>query len=250
MRPMVNRKRRELRRFLLYSAYAWINPTIIVVLAGIADHVDILPANLRPGIGAESCWFKNVSNGLFLFFTAPIGILLTVNLIFFILTARHCAKVKSDLDKVGHTPIADNKFKSDRSRFVMNCKLFVAMGINWGLEFVSAVFIRSSFLPTEMWYLTDMANACQGLVIFCIFVMKRRVLAELRRRLEELLCCVRPPPRQPSVSTLFSGNASEVGVHPMKKSVSETRLSPLPQLRHKSALKSQPKSKSANRLLV
>lgn len=46
-------------------------------------------------------------------------------------------------------------------RLVMNSKLFVAMGINWGLEFLSSIAQQVEFIPREIWYVFDMVNACQ-----------------------------------------------------------------------------------------
>jgi hypothetical protein len=61
----------------------------------------------------------------------------------------------------------------------MNAKLFVVMGVTWTLEIVSS-FVTE---PAWIWYLSDAANALQGALIFCIFVLKRRVIRTLAHRL-------------------------------------------------------------------
>ena len=63
-------------------------------------------------------------------------------------------------------------------RLVMNGKLFVVMGVTWALEIVSSQ-VKD---PPWIWYLSDAANALQGALIFCIFVMKRKVLHTLALR--------------------------------------------------------------------
>jgi phosphotransacetylase len=61
----------------------------------------------------------------------------------------------------------------------MNAKLFVVMGVTWSLEIVSS-FVTE---PRWIWYLADTANALEGALIFCIFVLKRKVIRTLAHRL-------------------------------------------------------------------
>ena len=61
----------------------------------------------------------------------------------------------------------------------MNAKLFVVMGVTWTLEIVSS-FVTE---PRWIWYLSDAANALEGALIFCIFVLKRKVIRTLAHRL-------------------------------------------------------------------
>lgn len=61
----------------------------------------------------------------------------------------------------------------------MNAKLFVVMGVTWTLEIVSS-FVTE---PRWIWYLVDAANALHGALIFCIFVLKRKVIHKLAHRL-------------------------------------------------------------------
>jgi len=65
------------------------------------------------------------------------------------------------------------------SRLMMNAKLFVVMGVTWTLEIVSSFATE----PPWIWYLSDAANALQGALIFCIFVLKRKVIRTLGHRL-------------------------------------------------------------------
>lgn len=65
------------------------------------------------------------------------------------------------------------------SRLVMNAKLFIVMGVTWTLEIVSSFLTE----PPWIWYLSDTANALQGALIFCIFVMKRKVIRTLAHQL-------------------------------------------------------------------
>lgn len=53
------------------------------------------------------------------------------------------------------------------------------MGINWVMELVS--FAVGG--PKYIWFLTDIGNTLQGLLIFLIFVCKRRILRMLNQKL-------------------------------------------------------------------
>ncbi|CAB0015162.1 unnamed protein product [Nesidiocoris tenuis] len=55
----------------------------------------------------------------------------------------------------------------------MNLKLFIVMGISWALENISYWDWND---VTHIFYLSDLANALQGLFIFGIFILKKRVL--------------------------------------------------------------------------
>ncbi|XP_014282337.1 G-protein coupled receptor Mth [Halyomorpha halys] len=237
MRPVLDRRKRDFRRFWLYSVYAWSVPSILTSASIVADHTDIMPWWLRPDIGTQSCWFSRDTYGILLFFICPEGLIVISNVVFFTLTAWHCSQVKNELDKVGHTSIADKKFRSEQKKFMMNCKLFIVMGVSWALEVLS-VFVSD---PPQIWYLSDMANACQGLLIFSIFVLKGRVLKSLKVRL--MGCCRKKLSRRPSVSTICT--VSNFSTHNLKKSVSESRLSPLPMTK-----KPNLRTRSSNRLLV
>lgn len=68
-------------------------------------------------------------------------------------------------------------------RLIMNVKLFIVMGLTWLFEVASSFSIH--FSPDSQWifYATDIVNCLQGLLIFLLFVVKRRVYHALRKRL-------------------------------------------------------------------
>lgn len=65
------------------------------------------------------------------------------------------------------------------ARFNLYLKLFIVMGINWVMELVSYAVGG----PKYIWYLTDIGNTLQGILIFVIFVCKRRILRLLNQKL-------------------------------------------------------------------
>lgn len=64
----------------------------------------------------------------------------------------------------------------------MNMELFIVMGVTWILDFVSDYFDNQI---VEL--LLDICNIYRGVLIFLIFVCKRRVLCELIRRVGKTL---------------------------------------------------------------
>lgn len=61
-------------------------------------------------------------------------------------------------------------------------KLFIVMGVNWSAEIISWALDPNG--TRFVWYITDIGNSLQGVLIFFIFVCKTRVLRLLNKR-----CC-------------------------------------------------------------
>lgn len=60
-------------------------------------------------------------------------------------------------------------------------KLFIVMGVNWLAEIIS--WASGSNGSELVWYVTDIGNSLQGVLIFLIFVCKKRVLNLLNKKL-------------------------------------------------------------------
>lgn len=77
----------------------------------------------------------------------------------------------------------------------MNMKLFVVMGITWVTEIISSLYNE----PYELWYAADAINVLQGIPIFVILVMKRKVFLLMRKRLGTFIpfnCCFYSVPKK------------------------------------------------------
>lgn len=83
-------------------------------------------------------------------------------------------------------------------RFNLYLKLFIVMGINWSMEIISWLFKSA---PQYVWYITDLTNTLQGLIIFIIFVWKDKI----RRLLLKRFGC--------QDRGLFSRNSNRSGYH-------------------------------------
>jgi G protein-coupled receptor Mth (Methuselah protein) len=72
------------------------------------------------------------------------------------------------------------------------------MGVNWVMELIS----WAAGGPEYLWYLTDLGNTLQGVLIFIIFVWKQKILRLLIRRFR------RKSSRSPFSSTAYQPAAS------------------------------------------
>lgn len=61
----------------------------------------------------------------------------------------------------------------------MNIKLFSVMGISWLLEILATVYKQNSY----WWYFSDVFNCLQGVLVFFVFVFKRKVLVAFQKKL-------------------------------------------------------------------
>ncbi|XP_076622156.1 G-protein coupled receptor Mth2 isoform X2 [Colletes latitarsis] len=183
LRGNVGRGRSHNKKFLLYCLYAWGLALSITLFAILSDNLYFLPEYLKPNFGSLNCWFS--SKGELIFFRGPVGIQLISNVVFFILTADHCNKVKAEIRRVADPSDPRSKrFHADKTKLIMIVKLFVVMGIFWILEIVSSIMnMYTNFSwRYEAFYPSDVINCLQGLLIFILFVMKPRVYQALRNR--------------------------------------------------------------------
>lgn len=58
----------------------------------------------------------------------------------------------------------------------MILKLFVVMGVSWMLEILSTIF------DGEWWFLSDLFNLLQGVLVFAIFVCNQKVFSAFREK--------------------------------------------------------------------
>lgn len=172
-------REREHKKFIFYSIYSWGCPLILLVVTLIMQfHNDIPDGVLRPRFGEKKCWFHDDVT-LLAYFYGPVGVIVICNIFLFILTAIRIAQLKRETAMLKGT---DSRRHDDdnRQRFNLYLKLFLVMGVNWSMEVISAL----AGGPEYVWYVTDICNTLQGVLIFVIFVWKDRI----RRMLMEKFC--------------------------------------------------------------
>ncbi|XP_071648689.1 G-protein coupled receptor Mth2-like isoform X3 [Temnothorax longispinosus] len=172
-------KQRERKKFVMYSIYAWGSASILTVICVIMDFVPSVPKELiRPEIGVTKCWF-NTNEARALYFYLPMSVTVVCNICLFISTALKIVRHKKDT--AAHLRSSESRRHDDNKQwFNLYLKLFIVMGINWSMEIISWVFEQNS--PAYIWYLTDLTNTLQGLIIFIIFVWKEKIKRLLLKR--------------------------------------------------------------------
>ncbi|XP_063974263.1 probable G-protein coupled receptor Mth-like 1 [Diachasmimorpha longicaudata] len=171
LRPASLEKGQETLRLRVYACYAWGCPLFVAGLAALLDH---LPAQdnytfLRPRFGEKQCWFYGDTE-ILAYFHGPIGVLLAINVMFFIATAREltCGLWKGEFVKS----------TTERAALGRVClKLVFVMGVTWIADVISWAVGG----PDYMWYFTDLINALQGLFIFIVVGWQPQVRAGLKR---------------------------------------------------------------------
>lgn len=170
-RPTSMEKGQESIRLRIYEVYAWGMPIIITVVAAILDNLPESPTDrfLRPRFGENKCWFYGDME-IFAYFFGPIGILLCVNILLFLSTARQltCGLWKRD----------DVKSTTERAALGKVCiKLVIVMGVTWIIDVISWAVGG----PHYLWYVTDVINAMQGVLIFIVVGCQPQVWSALKR---------------------------------------------------------------------
>ncbi|KAF9423880.1 hypothetical protein HW555_000938 [Spodoptera exigua] len=168
------------KRFLCYAIYAFGVPTILTIVLAALEFSNIPLHPLLPKLRLQGCFLYGNSKLLYLY--GPIVILCVANLIFFTLTAFKIAKIKRETkmlrDKESSTHDQDRK---DTQRFTLYVKLFTVMGINWILEVVSSFYPEADVF----WQFSDAYNVLVGLIIFIIFVCKKKTWRMIKKRIKD-----------------------------------------------------------------
>lgn len=129
-----------------------------------------------------------------------MAIIIMANITLFCITAYNIKKVQQDSLRLRKSSYERDKKKYNIlkkiyglikvifCRFNLFFKLMLAMGVNWSLEIVSwAGSWQFENMPSAVWYLTDFCNAVYGILIFFIFVFKKRIWTLLLKRLNAFL---------------------------------------------------------------
>ncbi|XP_075220820.1 putative G-protein coupled receptor Mth-like 1 [Lycorma delicatula] len=198
LRPTSLDKGQEVCRLRMYQLYAWGGPLLIAGIAAIMDTLpdDAHPGLIRPKFGEERCWFYGDAE-IFSYFFGPIGILLLLNMTLFVATAREltCGLWKTEVVK-------SNTERATLGRVCI--KLVVVMGITWVVDVISWVVGG----PHYLWYLTDLINALQGVMIFAVVGCQPQVWAAVKR-----LWCLQESPSEGGAARSSSSHAMpSVGV--------------------------------------
>nr|ANB32479.1 G-protein coupled receptor Mth-like 2-1 protein [Dastarcus helophoroides] len=181
LRQISGMKTAETKRFLYYCLYAWGMAVLLVLAVILIDKYAPHDSWYHPEVGRAQCFIRDGTPQL-LYFYGPMGIVITINVILFALTALKIRKVKKDTSMLKHSDSKRHSYESDKQRFNLYLKLLFAMGVNWSMELISWAVNLNVGLPQYIWYFTDFCNAVYGVFIFFIFVFKKNIWRQLKRR--------------------------------------------------------------------
>ncbi|XP_076622134.1 G-protein coupled receptor Mth2 isoform X2 [Colletes latitarsis] len=171
-------KQRERKKFIIYSIYAWGCASLLTGVCIIMDFVPNIPDHfIRPQFGEQSCWFTT-NEAKAIYFYGPMGVTVICNICLFVSTALKIVQHKQDMAHQ-FKGVDSRRHDDNKQWFNLYLKLFIVMGINWSMEVVSWLFNNS---PAYIWYLTDLTNTLQGVIIFLIFVWKDKIKRLLLKR--------------------------------------------------------------------
>ncbi|CAI6354342.1 unnamed protein product [Macrosiphum euphorbiae] len=177
----INRNTSISVRTIMYHIYCWGFSSICVSTGYLFQHSqNETLMKLSPNIGDPVCWFKNKSGyGIFIFFLLPSTVMVTANLIMFFLTAIYFLRIKSELNGFKGTDSKAESFHVYKEKFLMSLKLFLIMGTSYFFWILCSLFqIEEGIL----WNFSDAMTSLQGVIIFIIFVAKRKVIMDLRKK--------------------------------------------------------------------
>nr|KAF7430031.1 hypothetical protein H0235_006429 [Vespula pensylvanica] len=162
---------------------------ILILLSLLMDLNPTIPTiYVKPNFLSENdnCWFKPDTNTMPFIFV-PVGFLLLINFIFFILTGITIKRYQKDL---ALRRLARNQdsvrqdqglFYSLRKTFMVCVILFFFMTLTWALELISW-WTDIYFFD---WLTLDLVNALHGVFIFILFVLRKPIRGLIWLRIQK-----------------------------------------------------------------
>lgn len=109
------------------------------------------------------------------------------------------------------------KFKADKERLGILLKLFIVMGMMWIFEVITSIVPFENYGIEAIETIFDVCNALQGVFIFCIFMLKKKVLLALGKKLG--ITKLRRVSETDTTSTLTSSLLSKPSLKSQKQQV-------------------------------
>uniref|UniRef100_A0A1Q3FLM5 Putative g-protein coupled receptor mth2 n=1 Tax=Culex tarsalis TaxID=7177 RepID=A0A1Q3FLM5_CULTA len=214
----------ERKRFWYYSLYAWGSAMTLTAMLLIIEKTNLLPETIRPNIGIHRCFINSDKMIEFVYFYLIILLLVVLNVYFFVVTAVRIIRIQRATDAVlKQDSRRHSKFEKDRYRFSLYLRLFVVMGITWTFELISWAIGENGYL----FYVTDVCNCLLGVIIFFLFVWKKKVrqLALKRIGAQHALSRAKSTTLNTTSSTCTANaaTASREGAIPLYRSTSDSQ---------------------------
>nr|CAI5829581.1 unnamed protein product [Callosobruchus analis] len=184
----VHQKRRDCKRLIIYIICGWSLPAFhtLTIYAFSVSH--ILPESVHPYVGYSTCFIENRNYAAIVFLRLPHFSIQIVNVVLFLKTINYCLKVKNEIGRTIDVSKYEkkDKFKRNKEKLSLILKLSVIMGLTFVFDTVTG-FFRMSEMGNTLKYIEiiwDSINCLQGVFIFIIFICKKRICREIRRKFD------------------------------------------------------------------
>ncbi|GFT82717.1 probable G-protein coupled receptor Mth-like 11 [Nephila pilipes] len=164
---------KQMRRFIVYSLFAWASPLILVCLLAIAEFTDLFPLPFRPTFGVIRCWFRRGLSHL-VFFDTPTCLVMLINAVLFICSTRMILMTPQTSDK--------QQNQAHRRNFKMYLRLALIMGLTW---IIGVIAVHAGI--NIMWKILNIFHTLHGVFIFIFFTCSTKVRVHLKEKLRKSL---------------------------------------------------------------
>jgi len=189
--------------FRLYSLYAWLLPAVILIISIIVQTVTPFDSPYSPAYGRTTCGISHFK-AMLIYFMFPVSIILTLNVILFIITVRKLKLI------VKETRFATKK--RAKSQLLLHIKLVLVLGLTWIFWFI-AVFTEIPLFT----YPSILLHGLHGAFIFVAFTVKKNVYRLIVSRIKYLR-----GEQQIHISVVMADNARRRAVGSIDSSRSNT----------------------------
>ena len=176
--------------FVKYLTMAWLLPIVLIIILLLKNYQKL-------SYGFYQC-FISTNIDLLIFFVVPIVVILSMNLVFLVVSIKTVAGVDLLKKKYIKNPVPTISFSGIKSiqdqnllknRLILFLKLFILTGMTWIIGIISALINdRYSF----MWYVYIVLNSLQGLFIFCSYSFNENSNTNIKENLLKIFNCFKP----------------------------------------------------------
>ncbi|CAB3227193.1 unnamed protein product [Arctia plantaginis] len=157
----------ETTKILWYSAYAFGVPTVLTILLATLEFSGLEGHKLLPNLRRRTCFISGTSKMIYLY--TPMLLTCFLNVVFIALVIIRILQIKKQTQRLQ---------RKDAQRFLVFIKLFILTGFSWIFEVISAFYPEYEY----SWRFTDAYNVLLGVIIFIMFVCKKKTLAKIAKR--------------------------------------------------------------------
>ena len=159
------------KKFVIYSLYSWLFPTVAVCVALVMEHSNV-DSKWHPAYADKLCWLSG-RVGLLIYFVSPVALQILINIMIFAACCVYLQKNK----------MSSRSTSQERQRLWLYLRLLILMGITWVVGFL-AIPLNSDVL----WYIFIILNGLQGIFLLLVYILANRTqqkLSEVLRKLQK-----------------------------------------------------------------